>query len=46
VSLFASFEAVAVRQPDRLALRIKEATGYRRLTYGEVARQARRWPRA
>jgi long-chain acyl-CoA synthetase len=41
VSIFASFEAVAVRQPDRLALGIKEATGYRRLTYGEVARQAR-----
>jgi long-chain acyl-CoA synthetase len=41
MSLFASFEAVAARQPDRLALQIKEGTGYRRLTYGEVTRQAR-----
>ncbi|MBI3086111.1 MAG: AMP-binding protein, partial [candidate division NC10 bacterium] len=41
MSLFSAFEAVAARQPDRLALQIKEATGYRRLTYGEVARQAR-----
>ncbi len=41
MSLFASFEAVATRQPDRLALQIREATGYRRLTYGDVARQAR-----
>jgi long-chain acyl-CoA synthetase len=40
MSLFASFEAVAARQPDRLALQIREGTGYRRLTYGEVARQA------
>jgi long-chain acyl-CoA synthetase len=41
MSLFASFEAVATRQPDRLAVQIREAAGYRRLTYGEVARQAR-----
>ena len=41
MSVFASFEAVAARQPDRLALQIREGTGYRRLTYGEVARQAR-----
>ncbi|MBI2000062.1 MAG: AMP-binding protein [candidate division NC10 bacterium] len=41
MSLFSAFEAVAARQPDRLALQIKEATGYRRLTYGVVARQAR-----
>jgi long-chain acyl-CoA synthetase len=41
VSLFASFEAVAERQPERLALQIKEAAGYRRLTYGEVVREAR-----
>ncbi|MBI4734458.1 MAG: AMP-binding protein, partial [candidate division NC10 bacterium] len=41
MSLFSAFEAVAARQPDRLALQIKETTGYRRLTYGVVARQAR-----
>lgn len=41
MSVFSAFEAVAARQPDRLALQIKEDAGYRRLTYGEVARQAR-----
>jgi long-chain acyl-CoA synthetase len=41
MSLFASFEAVATRQPDRPALQIREATSYRRLTYGDLARQAR-----
>jgi len=41
VNLFSELEAVAARQPDRLALQIREGTGYRRLTYGEVARQAR-----
>jgi long-chain acyl-CoA synthetase len=41
VSVSTAFEAAAARQPDRLALQIKEGTGYRRLTYGEVARQAR-----
>jgi len=41
VNLFSAFEAVAAGQPDRLALQIREGTGYRRLTYGEVARQAR-----
>jgi len=41
MSVFTAFEAVAARQPDRLALQIKEATGYRRLTYGVAARQAR-----
>jgi len=41
VNLFAAFEEVAARQPDRLALQVKEDTGYRRLTYGEVARQVR-----
>jgi long-chain acyl-CoA synthetase len=41
VNLFARFEAVALRQPDRPALQQREETGYRRLTYGEVARQAR-----
>jgi len=41
MNLFAAFEAVAARQPDRLALQIKEDAGYRRLAYGEVARQVR-----
>jgi long-chain acyl-CoA synthetase len=41
MSIFASFEAVAAGQPDRLALQVREATGYRRLTYAEVLRQAR-----
>jgi len=41
VNLFSAFEAVAARQPDRLALQIKEDAGYRRLTYGEVTRQVR-----
>jgi len=41
VNLFAAFEAVAARQPDRLALQIKEDAGYRHLVYGEVARQVR-----
>jgi long-chain acyl-CoA synthetase len=41
VNLFSAFEAVAAGQPDRLALQIREGTGYRRLTYGGVARQAR-----
>ena len=41
MTVFAAFEAVAARQPDRLALQIREGTGYRRLTYGEVARQVR-----
>ncbi len=40
MNLFSAFESVAAGQPDRLALQIKEGTGYRRLTYGEVARQA------
>lgn len=41
MNLFAAFEAVAARQPDRLALQIKEDAGYRHLVYGEVARQVR-----
>jgi long-chain acyl-CoA synthetase len=41
VNLFARFESVASQQPDRLALQIREEAGYRRLTYGQVARQAR-----
>ena len=41
MSIFTAFEAVAARQPDRLALQIKEATGYRRVTYGEAVLQAR-----
>ena len=41
MSIFTAFEAMAARQPDRLALQIKDGTGYRRLTYGEVALQAR-----
>ncbi len=41
MNIFTAFEAVAARQPDRLALQIREGAGYRRLTYGEVARQAR-----
>jgi long-chain acyl-CoA synthetase len=41
VNLFQRFEEVAARQPDSLAIQIKEAAGYRRLTYGEIARQAR-----
>ena len=41
MSVFAAFETVAARQPDRLALQIKEGTVYRRLTYAEVTRQAR-----
>jgi long-chain acyl-CoA synthetase len=41
VSIFTAFEAMAARQPDRLALQIKEGSGYRRLTYGELALQAR-----
>jgi len=41
VNLFERFEAVAAAQADRPALQIKEATGYRRLSYADVARQAR-----
>jgi long-chain acyl-CoA synthetase len=41
VNLFSAFEEVAARQPDRLALQIKEDLGYRRLAYGQVARQVR-----
>jgi long-chain acyl-CoA synthetase len=41
VSLFDRLEAVAAAQPDRLALQIKESAEYRRLTYGELARDAR-----
>lgn len=41
MNLFARFEAVATAEPGRLALQGKEATEYRRLTYGEVARRAR-----
>jgi long-chain acyl-CoA synthetase len=41
VNLFERFEAVAAAQPDRLALQIKDATGYRRLSYADVAQQAR-----
>jgi long-chain acyl-CoA synthetase len=40
-SLFDRFEAVALRQPDRLALQIKEESHYRRLTYSEVRNQSR-----
>ncbi|HSB80545.1 MAG TPA: AMP-binding protein [Candidatus Methylomirabilis sp.] len=40
MNLFQRFEKVAAGQPDRLALQIKEAAGYRRLTYGEILRQA------
>ncbi|MFA5026289.1 MAG: AMP-binding protein [Candidatus Methylomirabilota bacterium] len=39
MNLFQRFEQTASRQPDRLALQIKEGETYRRLTYGEVARQ-------
>ncbi len=41
MNLFQRFEETARRQPDRLALQIKEGTGYRRLTFGDVAEQAR-----
>jgi long-chain acyl-CoA synthetase len=41
VSLFERLETVAAAQPDRLALQIKETTEYRRLTFGELARDAR-----
>jgi long-chain acyl-CoA synthetase len=41
VNLFERLELVAGAQPDRLALQIKEEEDYRRLTYGDVARQAR-----
>ena len=41
MNLFERFEAVAAAQPDRLALQIKDATGYRRLSYADVAQQAR-----
>jgi long-chain acyl-CoA synthetase len=41
VNLFERIASVAAAQPDRLALQIKEATGYRRLSYGELIRQAR-----
>ena len=41
MNLFQRFEGTARQQPDRLALQIKEGTGYRRLTFGEVAQQAR-----
>jgi long-chain acyl-CoA synthetase len=41
MNLFERFEAVAARQPDRVALQIKEEAGYRRLTYADVARRAR-----
>ena len=40
-NLFERLRSVAARQPDRLALQIKDATGYRALTYGELVRQAR-----
>ncbi len=40
MSVFTAFEAVAARQPERLAIQIKEGADYRRLTYGEVARRA------
>jgi len=41
VNLFHRFEEVAASRPDRLALQIKAGAEYRRLTYGEVACQAR-----
>ncbi len=41
MNLFDRFEAVAAAQPDRPALQIKDAAGYRRLSYADVARQAR-----
>jgi long-chain acyl-CoA synthetase len=41
VNLFERIASVAAAQPDRLALQIKEAAGYRRLSYGELIRQAR-----
>ncbi|HYL82437.1 MAG TPA: AMP-binding protein, partial [Candidatus Acidoferrum sp.] len=41
MNIFQRYEEVASRQPDQLALQLKEAAGYRRLTYGEIARQAR-----
>ena len=41
MNLFQRFEAVARERPDRLALQIKDGADYRRLTFGEVARQAR-----
>ena len=40
-NLFERLQSVAAPQPDRLALQIKDATGYRGLTYGELVRQAR-----
>ena len=43
MNLFQRFEETARRQPDRLALQIKEGTGYRRLTFGDVAEQAMRF---
>lgn len=41
MNLFQRFEQTASTQPDRVALQIKEGGGYRRLTYGEAARQVR-----
>ena len=41
MSLFERLQAVAASQPDRLALQIKDAAGYRRLSYADLARQAR-----
>ena len=41
MNLFQRFEEVAARQPDQPALQLQEGAGYRRLTYGEIARQAR-----
>lgn len=41
MNLFQRFEQTACRQPDRVALQVKEGETYRRLTYGEVCRQVR-----
>ena len=41
MNLFAALEAVASRQPDQVALQIQGEGGYRRLSFGELARQAR-----
>lgn len=41
MSLFERFEAMAAARVDRLALQIRESAGYRRLSYADVARQAR-----
>jgi len=41
VTLFAALEAVASSQPDLVAIQAQGEGGYRRLTFGELASQAR-----